>query len=182
MKKLIPYLSLLLFTLNCAGFKNIESPESVIKKNNIENINGTYENLPSSGSSFYIRMLTDVFDRNINMFNWKDKYDAKKTKVKLQMIEKNRLNVIVFKNEKTVFNKNLRVKLKKDGYLYLKEKRFMIDGIPLVLGGWNIQKSRLGADENNNLKILSNYFFCNGFAVLMSDWKTHHYNLTFEKQ
>ncbi|MCY1663049.1 hypothetical protein [Chryseobacterium sp. SL1] len=182
MKKIISYLCLLLFTLNCAGFKNIELPESVIENNNIENINGIYENFASSGNGFYVRMLTDVFDRNTNMFNWKDKYDPKNTRVKLQMIEKNKLNVIFFKNEKIVFNKNLRVELKEDGYLYLKEKRFMLDGIPLVLGGWNIQKSRLGVDENNNLRIQSNYFYCNGFAVLMSDWKTLHYNLTFEKQ
>ena len=182
MKKLISYLSVLVFTMSCACFKNIESTESFIEKNNIENITGTYENFPSSGNGFYVRMLTDVFDRNINMLNWKDKYDAKNTKVKLQIIEKNKLNVMIFKNEKMVFNKNLRVKLENDGYLYVKEKRFMIDGIPLVFGGWNIQKSRLGVDENNNLKIQSNYFYCNGVAVLMSDWKTLHYNFTFEKQ
>lgn len=100
MKKLISYLCLLLFTLNCAGSKNMDSAESVIEKNNIEKINGAYENFPSSGNGFYVRMLTDVFDRNTNMFNWKDKNDAKNIKVKLQMIKKNRLNVTVLSTKK----------------------------------------------------------------------------------
>ncbi len=56
-----------------------------------------------------------------------------------------------------------------------------IESCESVIQGWNIQKSRLGM-EGNHLKVQSNYFFCNGFAVVMSDWKTLHYNLTFEKQ
>ena len=182
MKNLIFYLSLSLLSVSCAGFKNIHPEESVIGKNVVDNIDGTYRNLPSSGNGFYVQALTDVFDRNTNMFNWKEKYVGEHTKVKLQMINNKRLNVIISQDEKILFNKNLRVKLKNDGYLYLKEKRLMIDGIPLVLGGWNIQKSRLRIDESNNLIVESNYFFCNGFAVVMSDWKTLHYTLTFEKQ
>ncbi|MFY7816026.1 MAG: hypothetical protein ACOVRK_12660, partial [Chryseobacterium taeanense] len=59
--------------------------------------------------------------------------------------------------------------------------RFMMQGIPLVFGGWNIQKSRFTVDEKNNLQIQSNYFFCNGFMIVMSDWKTSRYTLNFEK-
>ncbi|WP_262151942.1 hypothetical protein [Chryseobacterium foetidum] len=182
MKNLIFYLSLSLLTVSCANFKNIESAKTVIGKNVVDNIDGTYKNLPSSTSGFYVRALTDVFDRNTNMFSWKEKYVGEHIKVKLQMVNNKRLNVIISKDKEVLFNKNLRVKLKNDGYLYLKEKRLMIDGIPLVFGGWNVQKSRLRVDENNNLTIQSNYFFCNGFAVVMSDWKTLHYDLTFEKQ
>ncbi|KQS91486.1 hypothetical protein ASG21_03170 [Chryseobacterium sp. Leaf394] len=182
MKNLIFYLWLSLLTVSCAGFKNIQPAKTNNGKNVVDNIDGTYGNLPSSGNGFYVRALTDVFDRNTNMFNWKEKYVGEQIKVKLQMINNKRLNVFISQDEKILFNKNLRVKLKNDGYLYLKGKRLMIDGIPLVLGGWNIQKSRLRIDENNNLIVQSNYFFCNGFAVVMSDWKTLHYTLTFEKQ
>lgn len=182
MKNLIFYLCLSLLTVSCAGFKNIVPTKTVIGKNVVENIDGTYGNLPSSASGFYVKALTDVFDRNTNMFSWIEKYVGEHTRIKLQMISTKRLNVMIFKNEKIVFNKNLRVKLKNDGYLYLKEKRFMLDGIPLVLGEWNIQKSRLKIDGNDNLTIQSNYFFCNGIAIVMSDWKTLHYTLTFEKQ
>ncbi|MFP3802316.1 hypothetical protein, partial [Paraburkholderia sp. SIMBA_027] len=87
----------------------------------------------------------------------------------------------IYESENVLFDKDVKVKLKKDGFFYLKEKRFMLDGIPLIFGGWNFQKSRFTVDQNNNLLVQSNYFFCNGVLVFMSDWKTFHYSLTFEK-
>lgn len=180
MRNLIFYLSILLITGSCAGFKNVDPIK--LDKSRIQNINGAYKNSSVTPSGFYVRTLTDVFDRNTNMFNWKEKYTNKDVIVKLQMIRKNRLHVEIAESENVLFSKDLKVKLKKDGYLYLKEKRLMIDGIPLVFGGWNVQKSRFAIDSDNNLKVQSNYFFCNGFLVLMNDWKTLHYDLTFEKQ
>ncbi|SDM31212.1 hypothetical protein SAMN05216273_12156 [Chryseobacterium taihuense] len=180
MRKLIFYLIILLVTVSCAGFKKIGTIK--LCKNSVENIKGTYKNTPLSKSGFYIRTLTDVFDRNTNMFNWKKKYNREDATVKLEMIKKNLLHVEILESDSILCSKNLRVKLKNDGFLYLKEKRFMIDGIPLVFGGWSFQKSRFTVDSDNNLKIQSNYFYCNGVLILISDWKTLHYDLTFEKQ
>lgn len=181
MKKLIIYISILISTVNCAGFKKNESDGLPFSKNKIESINGIYSNQPSYGNGSYVKTLTDILDRNIDMFNWKEKYNGKNIDVRLEIIKKNKLNVKIFESEKLMCNKNLHVKQKKDGFIYLREKRFMLDGIPLIFGGWNIQKSRFIIDENKNLHIQTNYFFCNGFLVVMSDWKTHHYNFIFEK-
>ncbi|MCX8533180.1 hypothetical protein [Chryseobacterium luquanense] len=180
MRKLIFYLSILFVTVSCAGFKNVDPIR--LDKKSVENISGTYKNVPVTKSGFYVQTLTDVFDRNTNMFNWKEKYDKKDVIVKLKMIKKNRLHVEIFESENILFSKDLKVKLKNDGFLYLKERRFMIDGIPLVFGGWNFQKSRFAIDSNNNLKVQSNYFYCNGILILMSDWKTLHHDLIFEEQ
>lgn len=181
MRRLIFYFSILFVTVSCAGFRNVDPPVG-LNKNNVENINGIYKNFPLSKNGFYVRTLTDVLDRNNNMFNWTEKYNNDDIKIRLEMVEKNRLHVEISESEKTLFSKNLKVKLKKDGFLYLKEKRFMLDGIPLVLGGWNLQKSRFAIDSNNNLRIQSNYFYCNGVLVLISELKTLHYDFIFEKQ
>ncbi|KQT16895.1 hypothetical protein ASG31_11015 [Chryseobacterium sp. Leaf404] len=173
------YFIMLLMIVSCAGFKNNDSMK--MDKDNVKNITGTYRNLPATPGGFYVRTLSDVFDRNTNMFKWKEKYSHQNVIVKLELIKKNRLHVEIADSENFLFSKDLRVKLKKDGYLYLKEKRLMIDGIPLVFGGWNIQKSRFAIDADQNLIIQSNYFFCNGIFILMSDWKMFHYHLTFEK-
>ena len=181
MRKLIFYLGILSITTSCAGFKNTNFTE-LNKKNNLQNINGTYKSIPTTGNGFYVNTLTDVFDRNINMFNLNKKYNNEDAVVKLKMINENRLHVEISELENILFSKNLRIKLKNDGFIYLKNKRLMVYGLLLIFGGWNFQKSRLSLDSNNNLKVHSNYFFCNGVLILMSDWKTFHYDLTFQKQ
>lgn len=181
MKKIFFYLSIILLLSSCATFKNDKFIDNKLKTSSLDLINGTYNNLPFSGDGSYVRSLTNVFDRNTNMFDFKEKYEKKDLKIILKAINQNRLNVKIYEAENLLFDKNLKVKLKHDGFIYLKEKRFMLDGILLIFGGWNIQKSRFRIDENNNLHLQSNYFFCNGILIVMSDWKTFHYNLTFEK-
>jgi hypothetical protein len=181
MRKIFFYLCSILILSSCAGFKNGENYNIGLNKNNLNNIDGDYKNYPVDGRLGYIDGLVDVFDRNTNMFIFKNKYDTRAVNLKLKIINEKRLNVKIYKKEKLLFDKDLRVKLKDDGFLYLKQKRFMLEGIPLVFGGWNFQKSRLTVDENNNLQIQTNYFFCNGIFIVMSDWKTLHYTLIYEK-
>lgn len=184
MKNIFFYLIVFLFTMSCAGFKNVDHSTAGLNENNLNKIEGTYNNLPSSGSGFYVGRLNEVFDRNLEMYNINkttEKYDNKNVNLKLRIVNQHTLNVKIYEAENLLFDKDLKVQLKKDGFLYLKEKRFMLDGIPLILGGWNIQKSRFTIDQNNHLKVQSNYFFCNGILIVMSDWKTLHYDLTFEK-
>jgi len=181
MRKIFFYLSFILIMTGCAGFKNVENYNTHLNKNNLNSINGDYDNYPVDGKLGYIDGLVDVFDRNTNMFIFKNKYDTRAVNLKLKIINEKKLNVKIYQKDKVLFDKDLRVKLKDDGFLYLKQKRFMLEGIPLVLGGWNFQKSCLTVDENNHLQIQTNYFFCNGVFIFISDWKTFHYNLTFEK-
>lgn len=184
MKKIFFHLIIFLFAISCAGFKNLDNSNIGLNENNLNKIDGTYNDFPSSGKGFYVGRLTEVFDRNLEMYNihkTNEKYDRKNVNLKLKMVNQHTLNVKIYEAENLLFDKDLKVKLKKDGFLYLKEKRFMVDGIPLILGGWNIQKSRFTIDQNNNLYVQSNYFFCHGILIVMSDWKTFHYDLTFEK-
>lgn len=182
MKKIFFYLGNALMLGSCATFDKDKLTDNHWKRDGLNFINGTYANFPSSGGGFYVRNLTDVFDRNTQMFNFKEKHENKDFKIALKAVGKKRLNLKIYDAGNLRTDKDLRVALKKDGFVYLKEKRFMLDGIPLVFGGWNIQKSRFAPDGNNNLKVQSNYFFCNGILVVMSDWKTSYYDLTFKKQ
>lgn len=182
MKKILFYLGSLVLLSDCATFNDGKLVDDNFKNNDLNFINGTYHNYASSGSGFYVRSLTDVFDRNTRMFNFKEKHEERDLKIELKALHKKILNMKTYEAGKLRTDKNLKVTLKKDGFVYLKEKRFMLDGIPLIFGGWNIQKSRFTLDENNNLSVQSNYFFCNGILIVMSDWKTSHYSLTFEKQ
>lgn len=182
MNKILLILILVVFQ-NCASFK-----EPIVKGNlrndNLSSINGIYNNYPSSGGGFYVKSIKDVFYRNINMFDFKtDKiFQNEKLEGQITVISQKLINLKIRENEKIIFDKNLKVKLKEDGYLYIKEKITMIDGFPLIFGGWNVQKSRINITDDNKLFIESNYFFCNGILIVISDWKTLNYSLSFEKK
>lgn len=182
MKRIFFYLGTVLMLSSCATFDKDKFTDNHWESDDLNFINGTYTNFPSSGGGFYVRNLTDVLNRDTQMFNFKEKHKNKNFKIELKAVGKKKLNLKIYDAGDLLTDKNLRVALKKDGFVHLKEKRFMLDGIPLILGGLNIQKSRLTLDGNNDLKVESNYFFCNGILVVMSDWKTFHYDLTFKKQ
>lgn len=180
MKNISYYFGLLLL-FSCAGFRDVDNKNAVLNKNNLGLLDGIYSNASISHAGGYVGNLTDVVDRNTRMFAFKDKYNGKDMKLQLKIINQKKLNVKIYDAGNLLADKDLRVKLESDGFLYLKEKRFMLEGIPLVLGGLNIQKSRFTVDTKNNLQVQTNYFFCNGFMIVMSDWKTLHYHLDFEK-
>lgn len=181
MKNICYYFSFVVLATSCAGFRNVDNANAILNKNNLDLVDGTYSNFSISDGGGYVITFADVIDRNTNMFIFKKKYNERDVRLQLKMISSKKLNVKIYKAGKLMLDKDLKVKLKDDGFLYLKEKRFMLQGIPLVFGGWNIQKSRFTVDEKNNLQIQSNYFFCNGFMIVMSDWKTSRYTLNFEK-
>ncbi len=173
-----------LFLTSCASLEKNRFPENNLSKEDKTIINGTYKNIPDTGGGgFYVRNLVDIFERNRNMFKFNNrKYENKNLKFKLHLISINKINVKIFDENTLLFDENLKINIKNDGFIYLKEKRFMLDGIPFLFGGWNIQKSRFAIDKDNNLYIQSNYFFLNGFLIVFSDWKTLKYEMTFKKQ
>lgn len=183
MCRLLITVSILFFT-SCASLEKNEYSKNNIFEEDKSIINGTYKNIPNTGGNgFYVRDLVDVFERNRNMFKFNDKkYENKNLKFKLNLISSKKINVKILHENTLLFDKNLKIKIKNDGFIYLKEKRFMLDGIPFLLGGWNIQKSRFAIDKDNNLFVQSNYFFLNGILVVFSDWKTIKYEMTFKKE
>ncbi len=182
MRRLCFYLCFVLMMINCAGFKNTGSTHGVLSRENVSRIDGSYNNYPVEGDPGYVDGLADIFDRNKDMFTRRNKYDTRAVHFKLKSISEDKMNVKIYRKEELLFDKNMKMKLKNDGFLYLKEKRLMLDGLPLIFGGWNVQKSRFTVDENNRLTVETNYFFCRGAMIIMNDCKTFHYHLTFEKQ
>jgi len=181
MKNLILLFSTIILITNCAGFKNPNGSGN-FNKNNLSEIDGTYKNISSSGTE----TLTEVFDRNTKMFAFlkggNNKYEEKKdVKLILKIINNKSLNVKIIDSENLLFDKNLKIKLKKDGFLYLRKKRFMIEGIPFIAGGWNVQKSCFTIDKNHNLQVQLNYFFYMAILVVIGDAKTTNSHFTFEK-
>lgn len=173
-----------LFLTSCASLEKNKFSKNNFSEKDKSIINGTYKNIPDTGGNgFYVRNLVDVFDRNRNMFQFNNKkYENENLKFKLYLISSKKINVKIFDENTLLFDKNLKINIKDDGFIYLKEKRFMLDGIPFLIGGWNIQKSRFAIDKDNNLYVQSNYFFLNGILVIFSDWKTLKYEMTFRKE
>ncbi|MRJ07572.1 hypothetical protein EDL99_01550 [Ornithobacterium rhinotracheale] len=168
---------------SCASFKEPKI-NGTLNENNLSQLNGQYNDSVSSGGGLYVKKLSDVLDRNVNMFDFKhdEKYVGKGITVDLKVVSKNMLNVKFKKHNQIISDKNVKVKLKNDGFLYVKGKKFMIDFVPFVLGGWNVQKSRLTLNSDGNLYVESNYFFYAALFTVIGDWKTLRYESTFDKK
>ena len=184
MKRLIFIFILPLFTISCATFEKTIAPQK-LDKENLQKINGVYNNKNLTGRWF---CLTDVFDRNTSILYFitdKEKYNNNEVKVALNIVSDKRINVKVIDSvtEKIIFDKNLRCRLKRDGYLYLKHKSFMIDGIPLICGGFNVQKSRMYINSDGILNVESRCFFISSaLVILIGGSGTETINSTFKKQ
>jgi len=183
MKQIFAILIMSIVFNSCATLKEPKL-EGTLTENDLTILNGNYNNFPNDGGGLYVNKLTDIFDRNTNIFKLEkdDKYDSESITVSLTSITDKTLNVRFSENNKTILDKNIKVRLKRDGFLYIKDKILLINGLPLIFGGWNIQKSRITILANGKLYVESNYFFCNGALIVMSDWKNFNYNLTFNRK
>jgi len=183
MKKIFSILVILLFLQNCASLKEPKT-KGTLNEKNLTTLNGQYSNHANSGGGSHVNKLSDVFDRNDNMFKSRidEKYASKNVSVYMKVISEKTLNIIFKDNNQIILDKNIKVKLMKDGFLYINENKLKIIGLPLISGGWNVQKSRLTINSEGKMYVESNYFFCNGILIVMSDWKDFNYELTFEKK
>ncbi|WP_196894355.1 hypothetical protein [Aureivirga marina] len=149
MKKLIIILLPFLF-LSCGIFKEEYDSHLKLTENNIENLNGTF--------------YTDAIDEKINRIKHPN-LDAKKElnfEIKILNHKKIKLN---FLDENTIVKSQvLKYKLKKNGFLYLKNKNFKLTGIPFLIGGFDVKKVRLTLDKEKKLILndLNKSFFLMG--------------------
>ena len=113
---------------------------------NITNIEGIYENIPMNVE--YRAYKT--FDNAINWRKSKDdtiKFNSVEVKVLGdKVIQFTFLNT---RNAKKIIN--AKYKLKRNGFVTLKNRNFKLTGLPYVFGGYQINKVELGLTNQNQL-------------------------------
>jgi hypothetical protein len=159
MKKMLVLVIVALCLSNCAVFdKNLENSNR-LNKSDFNKINGQYHiteiGFDSINKVHHSQMWTSTnFLTEIDRKLLKDtlKIDSTKHyKFELEMISKKKLKITYFENDVIFRERILKTKLRKDGYLYLKNKNIGFVLVPYIFGALDVKKTRLTVAQDGSL-------------------------------
>lgn len=92
------------------------------------------------------------------------------------------MKLIYIENETILRERLIKTKLKKDGFLYLKNKNIQPLLIPYIAGAIDINKIRFGLDTNNNLILdVANHTSGAFLFIAFLDGRTNKYRLIYKR-
>lgn len=147
-------LLLMLLIAGCAFDRNVTNPLS-LTKDKLTSINGVYEIRNNNADSvtrkywIYNNFLTEIDRKQLSETL---RLDSNKIyKFQLRVLNENRIKINYIEDDQIIRERVLKIKLKQDGYLYLKNKNTVFILIPYIAGALDIKKTRITCDENGNL-------------------------------
>ncbi|MGV0923991.1 hypothetical protein [Empedobacter tilapiae] len=178
--------SIFLLFNGCLSFKEVDSQKNNLDVTNIKKLNGNYQIIQINNDSIYKkqRVYSNLFQQ-LDRKLIKDTLhiDSLKTySLKIDILSKKKMKLLYLENGTLFRERVIKTKLKKDGFLYLKNKNFQPLLIPYIAGAIDINKIRFGLDTNNNL-ILDVANHTSGAILLIAflDGRTNKYRLTYER-
>lgn len=144
---------------SCASFdKELINP-NYLNKENLTDLNGRYEIVYLESDSIKKRNKDLVwvhknFFKEIDRKLIKDtlKIDSLKSYAfDLKVLDHKKIQIHYIENNKVFKERIIKTKLKKDGYLYLKNKNVQFLSVPYIAGALDVKKTRMTKLKNGNL-------------------------------
>lgn len=177
-----------IFLSSCATFnKKIALDKNIkITAHNLNTLEGIYTIHPTIGT----QQINNYGDRPIenNALNRYTIFNALKEldpefqqtvqknpsdySVKIKVKTNKRLTFFLQKNKNTIDSISVKYKIKKDGYVYLKNSNFKIKNVPLIYGGFKVNKVRLTLNEENNLILDHSYYTYHAALLFIGNDRT----------
>lgn len=170
---------ILVFILqSCINFSESYTNLQLSADRNLYSINGQYKIKPlksNSGDTIYLD-FNNAFEK---FYRGKGRGSRDTLKIddtdrysfKISVYDRDRIEVIYFKDSIQFKNFYIRYKFKKDGFMYLKNKNTKIMGVPYLFGGIDIKKLRLSVIDNN-LLVEEVYHSSGAVLFIFGDSKT----------
>ena len=159
MRNLFYYLITFLLLQGCASFdKDLTNPYP-LNESNLSELDGVYDikqiDYDTAFKKFDRQMWTgNNFLPEIDRKLIKDTLhldSLKNYKFGLKVLNKKRVRISYIENDTVFRERTLNAKLKKDGFLYLKNKNTGFLLVPYIAGAIDIKRTRLSKSENENL-------------------------------
>jgi hypothetical protein len=153
---LIITILIVLFFQRCSFNKELTNP-SPFNKENLSEINGKYGVVESHFDSIQYGKQIWIYNNffsEIDRKMLKDtiKLDSTKTYcTQLEIINTKSLKVNYIEDDKIIRSRIIKTRLKKDGYLYLKNKNIAFLAVPYIAGALDFKKSRLTRSAEGDL-------------------------------
>ena len=177
---------------SCVSFDKALINPNPLNKKKLTELNGRYGIVHNEFDSIYINKEYN-YNRQIwnsnNFFTEIDrklikdtlKIDTLKTyEFDLKVLSPTRIKIDYIENGKVFRERILKTKLKRDGYLYLKNKNTQIMLFPLIYGALDIKKTRISKSDDSNLIFDVANFRYGGALVFIGDTKTWKYRQRYE--
>lgn len=191
MKRTIYLLTAFLILQSCASFdKDLKNP-NLLNKNNISDLNGLYQITEIDYDSTYYNKnnrqiwMYNNFLKEIDRKLLKDSLNIdslKSYQFGIKILNKKKVEIKYIENNNIIRIREIKTKLKNDGYLYLKNKNLGFILIPYIAGAIDIKRTRFTKSENGNLIFdVSNH--TSGAILLFGflDGTTRKYRLEYKK-
>ena len=192
-------LSILILNLlfGCATFsdKVVFKNQVVLKRENISKINGFYEINSVKSIWKFENLKPEILENDtINRFplyttlktnhgyrNWSDS-NLENYKVGIEIQNEKIISFSLLDGEKIIDNIKLDYKIKKDGYIYLKNKNFKTKWVPGLCGNLELERTRIGINKKNNLILNNSYFIYGAVLFIIGDTKSTKFGSEYKRK
>lgn len=158
MKYILQILTLIFLAVliqSCATFPKSSTNQLRLTEHNLTRINGKYKVKPVK-DSLLAKDLTVYHNAFEKFYRGKGRSSKDTMKVdnldnytfEIRLIENNQIEITYLKDKISFRNFKLKYELKRDGYLYLKNKNLKVSGVPYLFGSIDIKKLRLNIIDN----------------------------------
>ncbi|MFD2543746.1 hypothetical protein ACFSSB_15575 [Lacinutrix gracilariae] len=186
-------LILAVFFHSCASFdKELINPNP-LKKESLNELNGKYGIVHNEFDSIHIDKEHNYNRQIWNSNNFFTEIDRKLIKdtlkidtlntysFNLRVLSPKKLKVEYLENGKIFRERILKTKLKRDGYLYLRNKNTQFMLIPIIAGTIDIKKTRLTKTEKGTLVFDVANFRYFAALIFIGDTRTWKYRQEYEQ-
>ncbi|CAM4141236.1 hypothetical protein [Flavobacterium weaverense] len=183
---------------SCAPFskKVVIDNQIVLKKESVSKLNGTYE----VGSIKAIRKFENLQPRliendSLNSFslfeNLKEtnqelrediKNNIKNYQVKIYIENDNTISFSLLKNDIKIDSIKMNYKIRKDGFIYLKNKNFRTEWVPVLCGNFEVDRTKIGINNDDNLIISNSYFIYGAILVIIGDTRKSNFSSEYKRK
>lgn len=159
---------------SCASFKKGLENENPITKNNLNTLESIYNNNSKRTDSLIKKwnrkgIVSGNFLNEIDRKLIKDTLHMDTLKVykfELKILSKKRLAILYIENDSIFRQVILKYKIKKDGYVYLKNKNVQPLLIPYLCGAIDIKRMRLSLNKSNELVLDMSHHRSGAFLIV----------------
>jgi len=195
------YSLLILSFVGCAPFskKVTLNDHTYLNSESINKLNGTYEInaskiiYKSSRDNKTKIFENDSVDKYYNLFhfvkteNQELRADSiknliKKYDVRIEVLDKKKISFSLLKDNLKVDSSIVNYKIKNDGYIYLKNKNFKSNWIPILCGNFSINRTRLSLNNENSLILNNSNYFHGAILVIIGDSRSFKFEGRYNRK
>ncbi|WP_460217933.1 hypothetical protein [Psychroserpens sp. MEBiC05023] len=142
----------------------------------VKQLEGIYNNYENDSLRYHQLSLS-------GKINWRKKHkdSSHYTSVQIKVLNNKRLKLDFIIDKKVTKSRIIKYRLRKNGFLKLRNQNFRISGIPLIFGEYEIAKYQLGLTHTDDLIIYGRNEEAGGILIVLVGGRSATVNKVFKR-